>query len=98
MFFFGRGKINEAVEECRNTPGAVLLDVREAEEYRDGHFPGAVNAPLSGIRGIRLGKDRPLFVYCLYGTRSRQAAALKKMGYTAKNIGGIASYKGSLEG
>ena len=98
MFLFGRANINEAVEECRGTPGAVLLDVREADEFRSGHIPGAVNVPLSRISSISIPKDKQLFVYCLRGTRSRQAVgALKRMGYTAKSIGGIASYKGPVE-
>ena len=98
MFFFNRININEAVEECRNTSGAILLDVREADEFRSGHIPGAVNVPLSRINKIALPKHAPLFVYCLRGTRSRQAvAALKRMGYTAKSIGGIAAYKGQVE-
>ena len=49
MFFFNRININEAVQECRDTPNAVLLDVREADEFRAGHIPGAVNQPLSAI-------------------------------------------------
>ena len=44
MFFFNKTNINDAVEEYRNTPGAVLLDVREADEFRSGHIPGAVNS------------------------------------------------------
>lgn len=100
MLFFNRTNINEAVEECRNTPGAVLLDVREADEFRSGHIPGAVNAPLSAIKQVKLAKDKPLYVYCLRGTRSRQAVScLRQMGYqSVKSIGGIASYKGQVEG
>ena len=98
MFFFGRAKINDAVEECRNTPDAVLLDVRENDEFRSGHIPGAVNVPLSGIGAIGIPKDRPLYVYCLRGTRSRRAVSvLKRAGYTARSIGGIVSYRGTLE-
>ena len=98
MFFFSKSSINNAVEECRSTPGAVLVDVREPDEFRSGHIPGAVNVPLSGIQSIGLPKTGPLFVYCLRGTRSRQAlAVLRRMGYDAKSIGGIASYKGQLE-
>ena len=37
---FKREDINAGVEECRSTPGAVLLDVREADEFRAGHIPG----------------------------------------------------------
>ena len=98
MLLFGRSNINAAVAECRNASDAVLLDVREADEFRSGHIPGAVNAPLSTIDQVTLPKDKPLFVYCLRGTRSRQAAGiLKRMGYDARSIGGIVSYKGQIE-
>ena len=98
MFFFNRTNINNAVEECRNTAGAVLLDVREAEEFHSGHIPGAVNVPLSDIHSIRIPKTGTLYVYCLRGSRSKRAVnILKQMGYDARSIGGIASYKGQLE-
>ncbi len=98
MFFLNRTNIKDAVEECRRTSGAILLDVREADEYRSGHIPGAMNEPLSTIETTTLPKDRPLYVYCLRGTRSRRAVRiLKRKGYDARSIGGIASYKGELE-
>ena len=99
MFFFHRTSINDAVEKWRKTPGAVLLDVREADEFRSGHIPGAVNAPLSTIDQVTLPKDKPLFVYCLRGTRSKRAVGcLRRMGYqNIQSIGGIASYKGQVE-
>ena len=98
MFFFTRIDINEAVQECRNTPDAVLLDVREADEFRSGHIPGAVNHPLSAIEKIEIPKDKQLYVYCLRGPRSKRAVGiLKRMGYEAKSIGGIAAYRGTIE-
>lgn len=99
MFFFRKNSINDAVEECRNTPGAVLMDVREADEFLSGHIPGAINVPLSAVSEVTLPKDKPLFVYCLRGTRSRRAVGfLKRMGYqNAKSIGGIASYQGQVD-
>ena len=99
MFFFHRTSINDAVEECRKTTGAVLVDVREAGEFRSGHIPGAINAPLSVIDQVTLPKDKQLFVYCLRGTRSRRAVSrLTRMGYqNVKSIGGITSYKGQVE-
>ena len=98
MFFLNKTNINDGAAECRSTANAVLLDVREADEFRSGHLPGAVNVPLSGIGRITVPKDRPLFVYCLRGSRSKRAVkALLRMGYTAKSIGGIVSYKGPLE-
>ncbi len=99
MLFFGRRDIDAAVAVCANTPNAVLVDVREADEFRAGHIPGAVNVPLSEISGIGISRDRPLYVYCLRGMRSRSAVrTLKRMGYgDVRSIGGIASYRGKLE-
>ena len=99
MFFFRKTNINDALQECRSTPGAVLMDVREADEFRSGHIPGAINVPLSAVSQVALPKDKQLFVYCLRGTRSRRAVSrLTRMGYqNVKSIGGITSYKGPLE-
>lgn len=90
--------INKGLKEFRATPGAVLVDVRETEEFRSGHIPNSVNEPLSTINQTTLPKDAPLFLYCLRGSRSKRAAGiLKKMGYTVKSIGGISGYKGEVE-
>ena len=96
---FKRTNINTGVQDCRNTPSAVLLDVREASAFRSGHIPEAVNVPLSAIQAISFPKDTPLFVYCLRGARSRKAVRiLKQMGYSdVRSIGGISSYKGHVE-
>ena len=92
------GNINIGLEECRATPGAILVDVREVDEFASGHIPNAVNEPLSTIKQTTLPKDKPLFLYCLRGTRSKRAARiLRSMGYTVKSIGGIGRYKGELE-
>ena len=92
------GNINRGLEECRATSGSILVDVREADEFASGHIPNAVNDPLSTIKQTTLPKDKPLFLYCLRGTRSKQAARiLRSMGYTVKSIGGISRYKGEQE-
>ena len=92
------GNINKGLAEYRNTADAVLLDVREKDEFLAGHIPGAVNQPLSAIDRITVPKEKTLFVYCLRGTRSKRATAiLKKMGYQAKSIGGIMDYAGPVE-
>lgn len=91
------GNINQGLEEYQRTPQALLVDVWEADEFQAGHIPGAINAPLSSLTSTVLPKERPLFLYCLRGTRSRRAAGiLKKMGYTVKSIGGISGYKGEI--
>lgn len=93
--------INAGVEQYKATNGAVLLDVRTGQEYKNGHIEKAVNLPLQDIeRVVRVvkKKDVPVFTYCHSGARSRQAEAfLKKMGYSdVTNIGGIAGYKGKI--
>ena len=94
--------INQGVQECGATPGAILLDVRTPQEYREGRIPGSKNVPLQEldrIAAVAARRDTPLFVYCHSGARSSQAVRLLAgMGYTnTKNIGGIAAYKGKVE-
>ena len=86
------GNINKGLEEYRAAANAVLVDVREADEYAADHIPGAVNVPLSEITASALPKDRPLFLYCLRGARSQRAVRiLHQKGFTqVKSIGGIA--------
>lgn len=93
--------INEGVQAFKETKNALLLDVRTPEEYKDGHIEGSVNLPLqsiSNIKSMSIGKDRPIFVHCLSGSRSSQATAkLKKLGYAnVTNIGGISAYRGKV--
>ena len=100
--FFKHADINQGIEEYKAIPGAVLLDVRTEQEYRNGHVPGSINVPLQKINTISEqveDMDTPLFVYCQSGGRSRQASSmLEHMGYSrVKNIGGIAAYSGTVE-
>ncbi|WP_282711251.1 rhodanese-like domain-containing protein [Lancefieldella sp. Marseille-Q7238] len=100
--FGGGANINEGVAEARETSGAILVDVREADEYASGHIKGAVNVPLSSIGKISSTVSDiavPLFLYCASGARSARAMkALKQMGYTSvRNIGGIRGYTGPVE-
>ncbi len=100
LFDFLRGSlIDQGVKVFHATSGAVLLDVRTPEGYREGHIPGSKNVPLKGIDKVKLiveNKNTPIFVHCLSGGRSRQAVMmLEQMGYTnVKNIGGISAYTG----
>ena len=103
FFDFLKGPdINQGIAEWNATPGAVLLDVRTPQEYREGHVPGSRNAPLQSLDGagnLPAGKDTPLFVYCQSGARSRQAVSLlQNMGYVnVNNIGGMSAYRGKVE-
>ena len=101
MIFGNKTDINAGMKEFESTPGAVLYDVRETDEYAAGHIPGAVNKPLSTFAQTQLPEDRntPIYVHCLSGARSAKAVKyLQMQGYTnAKNIGGINAYKGKIE-
>ena len=100
--FFKHPDINQGVQEYKNAAGAVLLDVRSPQEYREGHIPGSQNVPLQQldkVEEVTENKDTVLYVYCHSGARSRQAVSLlNHMGYTnVHNIGGIAAYSGKVE-
>ena len=101
--FHKKQDINQVYELMRGLENAVLLDVRTAEEFAEGHLPQAVNLPLQSIavqaQSALPQKDIPLFVYCRSGVRSAKAAAeLRQMGFACvQDMGGILSYKGRLE-
>lgn len=59
----------------KENPGEVLVDVREPDEYKGGHAPGARNIPLSsiGTRSQELSTFATLYVICERGGRSATA-------------------------
>ncbi len=71
--------------------GAVLLDVREQDEWDAGHAPGALHVPLGDLPS-RLGDlpaDAELQVLCRAGGRAARAAAwLQENGYDAVVVDG----------
>lgn len=96
---FKKTDINEGVVQYKNTKNAVLLDVRSAEEYAQGHIPGSRNIDVQSITKAKneiRDLQTPLFVYCHSGARGGSAVSiLKSMGYTnVNNIGGIMGYAG----
>jgi molybdopterin/thiamine biosynthesis adenylyltransferase/rhodanese-related sulfurtransferase len=78
----------------------LLLDVREKEEYRDGHLEGALSLP-RGFLEIRVeeavpDRSTPIVAYCAGGTRSLIAArTLREMGYenVVSMSGGFTGWK-----
>ncbi len=71
--------------------GAVLLDVREVDEWKAGHAPGARHVPLGDVASRRdsLPRDRRLVVICRSGHRSSRATALLlRSGFDAVNLDG----------
>ncbi len=75
---------------------AIVLDVREPDEYAGGHLPHAVLLPLGSIDEHSAARvipdtDSEVLVYCRSGARSRRAVRrLTELGYTdVANLGGI---------
>ncbi|MEU0086014.1 rhodanese-like domain-containing protein [Streptomyces sp. NPDC006274] len=71
--------------------GALVVDVRDGDEYRAGHVPGARPVPLPNLplRLPELPKDRPVYVICRSGGRSAQATSLlRDLGYDAHSVSG----------
>ena len=73
-----RPKASAAQARQLQEQGAILLDVREAPEWRAGHAPGARHIPLSRLPArIRdLPPQRTVITVCRSGHRSAGAAAL----------------------
>jgi phage shock protein E len=89
----GGGKVASSIVKQKLDLGAIVVDVRTQDEFRNGAFPGAKNIPLSDL-GQRLGeipRDRPVVLYCASGARSSAAArAMKQAGFSdVINAGGL---------
>ena len=86
--------------ELMNNPNVVVLDVRTADEFREGHLQGAMNIDQAQSDFIVKAKealttDRTIAVYCRSGRRSASAAErLAAEGFKAVNLkGGILAWK-----
>lgn len=92
--------VDDVKARLENGQRSVLLDVREREEYREGHLEGALALP-RGFMEMRVeeavpDKSAPVVAYCAGGVRSLIAArTLKEMGYTdvSSMAGGYTAWK-----
>mgnify|MGYP001450330894 CR=1 FL=1 len=83
-----------------NGKSSVVLDVRESDEWRQGHLEGAVSLP-RGFLEIKVestvpDKQTPIIAYCAGGVRSLIAGkALKELGYqnVTSMAGGYGAWK-----
>jgi len=64
-------------EKLRKDASVVVLDVRTAEEFADGHMPGAINLDIRGGKFAEtlagLDKSKTYLVHCAVGGRSAKA-------------------------
>ena len=78
------------------TDSALLVDVRDPDEFEAGHIPGAINLPLDHIRQhlAELPRDREIWLYCGVGQRAYYATrVLMQNGFSVKNLaGGFRTY------
>jgi rhodanese-related sulfurtransferase len=83
-----------------NRERAVVVDVREPEEFAAGHMTGAKNVPLNQLEeklaATVKNKTVPLLLVCASGARAQRAVAVaKKLGYDKAQAvaGGLKSWK-----
>ena len=86
--------------------GALLVDVREPDEYEAGHVPGAILVPLATVPSAidQFAADATTYVICKSGARSYRACEfLVDQGLDAVNVEGgtmawIISGRGTVAG
>lgn len=76
-----QNEINRLIKE-----GAILVDVRSPQEFKEGHLNGAISLPEYEIKNkaekILKDKKAPIIVYCTTGQRSKKAQKkLEQKGY-----------------
>jgi hydroxyacylglutathione hydrolase len=80
--------------------GAVVIDVREPNEFAGGHLPGAIQVPLGaiGARAHDLPRGVPLITYCGRGERASSAASMLEqagLGPVFTLPGGVGAWRGA---
>jgi rhodanese-related sulfurtransferase len=91
--------VNEAsVRATDGRPAALIVDVREADEFAAVRLEDAAHMPMSGFvtRAAELPRDRPLLILCATGSRSAAVTGyLLRSGWTdVTNVdGGITAWQ-----
>jgi phage shock protein E len=96
MFYRRAGQVSskDAEEYLKN--GAIIVDVRNPNEFESGHLMRAQNLPLDRIEMLASSmvqdKNKPLLLHCSSGVRSSMAKKkLEGLGY--KNVFNLGSYE-----
>ena len=97
-------RFSKAKDILDTVPGAIMLDVREEEEFITGHAVNAVLFPVDDIDAFSASiiipdKTVPLLIYCRSGRRSSEAAEkLSALGYTELyDVGSLIGWPYGLE-
>ncbi|MDM0043723.1 rhodanese-like domain-containing protein [Variovorax dokdonensis] len=90
----------EGAVQLINRQRAVVVDIREPEEFATGHVTGARNVPLNQLEAKLAGtvknKSLPLLIVCASGARANRAVATaRKLGYEQAQAlaGGLKAWK-----
>lgn len=92
--------VKEFAEAVSNDSTAVIIDVRTAEEYAEGHIEGSINIDIkqgsyfdNEVKSFD--KNKTYYIYCRSGRRSHMAAAkIQAAGFKAVDMeGGINAWK-----
>ncbi len=95
--------MDEAIKMMAEETDYIILDVRRADEFADGHIPGAIHVANESIGSGEIpelpDKDQLILVYCRSGRRSKEASQkLADLGYTnIVEFGGILDWPGEIE-
>lgn len=88
------------LERMKAGEAVRILDVRETDEFAEGHIPGALNIPLSilPVRMDELSKDGEWYIVCRSGARSAMACDfLEERGWKVANVeGGMLDWSGEV--
>ena len=92
--------VKEFAEAVKNDSTAVIVDVRTAEEFAEGHIEGALNIDVKDASAFDNGiktfdNSRTYYVYCRSGRRSHKAATkIQALGFKVFDMeGGITAWK-----
>lgn len=86
------------IERLREGKKAILIDMRSRDDYRRGHWPGAINYPEEEVADYTrvLGNKRPILLYCQHGGSSMQLAReLGRLGYDVGSV--VGGYEGMIQ-
>ena len=96
----GGGVSAAAAVQLINREKAVIVDVREVEEFKAGHMAGARHIPLAELEAKLAqsvkNKNLPLLLVCASGARANRALAqAQKLGYAQAQVlaGGLKSWQ-----
>jgi rhodanese-related sulfurtransferase len=76
-------KRSELLRRIQSNDAPVVVDARSPIEFKRGHIPGAVNAPVSkilfGMARLPADKSREMVIACMHGQRAWTARKLLAM-------------------